>query len=409
MAMQNSVQREQLEDAFQIFNQVSGQLVDSYHQLQQQVVRLTSELSEARSERLLQLAEKESLANRLVHLLETLPAAVVVLDGDGLIKQINTAAREIFPGIEVDSEWQQIQQRHFKPGQGEGEQWLISGRLVSLTQRSLAPEPGSILLLLDVTEARQMQERISRKQRLSVMGEMAAQLAHQIRTPLSSALLYTSHLSRDDLTRQQREKFSTRCIERLRHMESQVNDMLRFARGGEFELIPLSVNELLMELVRNLQSLCQEHQAVLEYRIDIDADIRINGNSAALSGALLNVALNALQQNGRIHLEIHAERQAGNVRISIRDDGAGISVENQQRIFDPFFTTRPDGTGLGLAVVQSVVLSHQGKLTVASAPGEGSCFYILLPLLTEHCGALFTASQCPEESGCKTAVGVLHE
>lgn len=407
--MQNSVQREQLEDAFQIFNQVSGQLVDSYHQLQQQVVRLTSELSEARSERLLQLAEKESLANRLVHLLETLPAAVVVLDGDGLIKQINTAAREIFPGIEVDSEWQQIQQRHFKPGQGEGEQWLISGRLVSLTQRSLAPEPGSILLLLDVTEARQMQERISRKQRLSVMGEMAAQLAHQIRTPLSSALLYTSHLSRDDLTRQQREKFSTRCIERLRHMESQVNDMLRFARGGEFELIPLSVNELLMELVRNLQSLCQEHQAVLEYRIDIDADIRINGNSAALSGALLNVALNALQQNGRIHLEIHAERQAGNVRISIRDDGAGISVENQQRIFDPFFTTRPDGTGLGLAVVQSVVLSHQGKLTVASAPGEGSCFYILLPLLTEHCGALFTASQCPEESGCKTAVGVLHE
>ncbi|WP_273438368.1 sensor histidine kinase [Sedimenticola selenatireducens] len=409
MAMQNSVQREQLEDAFQIFNQVSGQLVDSYHQLQQQVVRLTSELSEARSERLLQLAEKESLANRLVHLLETLPAAVVVLDGDGLIKQINSAAREIFPGIEVNCEWHQIQQRHFKPGQAEGEQWLISGRLVSLTQRSLAPESGSILLLLDVTEARQMQERISRKQRLSVMGEMAAQLAHQIRTPLSSALLYTSHLSRDDLSGQQREKFSTRCIERLHNMESQVNDMLSFARGGQFELTPLSVNELLMELVRNLELLCQEHEAVLEYRIELDADIRINGNSAALSGALLNVALNALQQNGRIHLKIYAERQAGNVRISISDDGAGISVENQQRIFDPFFTTRPDGTGLGLAVVQSVVLSHQGKLTVESTPGEGSCFYILLPLSTDYRGEPITAPECHEESGCKTAVGVLHE
>lgn len=409
MAMQNSVRREQLEDAFQIFNQVSGQLVDSYHQLQQQVVRLTSELSEARSERLLQLAEKESLANRLVHLLETLPAAVVVLDGDGLVKQINSAAREIFPGIEVNCEWHQIQQRHFKPGQAEGEQWLISGRLVSLTQRSLAPESGSILLLLDVTEARQMQERISRKQRLSVMGEMAAQLAHQIRTPLSSALLYTSHLSRDDLSGQQREKFSTRCIERLHHMESQVNDMLSFARGGQFELTPLSVNELLMELVRNLELLCQEHEAVLEYRIQLDADIRINGNSAALSGALLNVALNALQQNGRIHLKIYAERQAGNVRISISDDGAGISVENQQRIFDPFFTTRPDGTGLGLAVVQSVVLSHQGKLTVESTPGEGSCFYILLPLSTDYRGEPITAPECHEESGCKTAVGVLHE
>lgn len=404
MAIKNSAQREQLEDAFLVFNQVSGQLVDSYQQLQQQVARLTQELTEARSERLLQLAEKESLANRLVHLLESLPAAVVVLDGGGLVRQLNTAAREILPGIEINMEWQRLEQLHFVPGQKGDEQWLESGRLVSLTRRSLAPESGSILLLLDVTETRQLQERIARRQRLSVMGEMAAQLAHQIRTPLSSALLYTSHLSRDDLPPQQREKFASRCIERLHHMESQVNDMLGFARGEQFEMSPFSVHELLTELVQNLEPLCQEHGAVLEYLFQIDRACRINGNTAALSGALLNVALNALQQDGQIQLKIHAEQLSGELRIAISDNGSGIRAEDQQRIFDPFFTTRPDGTGLGLAVVQSVVLGHQGKLAVDSAAGEGSCFYIHLPLSMGHSRGSDAAPEWRAESGRKIAV-----
>ncbi len=399
MAQHKIAQREQLEDAFQVFNQVSGQLVDSYQQLQQQVARLTRELSQARSERLLQLAEKESLANRLVHLLETLPAAVVVLDGDGLVKQINTAAREILPGIELDCDWQQIEQLHIVPGQKGHERRLVSGRLVSLTRRSLAPEPGTILLLLDVTETRQLQERMARRQRLSVMGEMAAQLAHQIRTPLSSALLYTTHLSRDDLTRPQREKFSSRCIERLHHMESQVNDMLSFARGGQFELTPLSVRELLMELVQNLEPLCQEHGAVVNYQFEVADAARIDGNFAALSGALMNVAQNALQQGDQVELNIQAGERSGELFIGIADNGPGIRIEDQERLFDPFFTTRPDGTGLGLAVVQSVILSHQGRITVQSALGEGSCFEIYLPLSMEQAREPGRASECAPESG----------
>jgi two-component system sensor histidine kinase FlrB len=404
MAPQNTAQREQLEDAFQVFNQVSGQLVDSYHQLQHQVARLTRELSEARSERLLQLAEKESLANRLAHLLETLPAAVVVLDGEGRVTQINPAANELLPGIALDTSWRRIRQRHFKPGQRGHEQWLSSGRLVSVTQRPLAPERGRILLLLDVTETRQLQERMARRKRLSVMGEMAAQLAHQIRTPLSSVLLYTAHLSRGDLTPRQRERFSTRSIERLHHMESQVNDMLGFARGGAFELAPLSVAELMGELVLNLEPLCREHGAVLDCRYQAVADAWINGNSAALSGALLNIALNALQQDGAIKLKIHAEPEAENLLLRFTDNGAGIPAANLPHIFDPFFTTRSDGTGLGLAVVQSVVLAHQGKLTVESVPGETTCFSILLPLSSVHSGEPVSTAECTEERHCKTAV-----
>lgn len=404
MAPRNTAQREQLEDAFQVFNQVSGQLVDSYHQLQRQVARLTRELSEARGERLLQLAEKESLANRLSHLLETLPAAVVVLDGGERVTQLNPAATEILPGIAPGSPWQQLQRQHFKVDQQGDEQWLVSGRLVRLTQRSLAPEPGRILLLLDVTETRRLQERIARRQRLSVMGEMAAQLAHQIRTPLSSALLYTSHLSRDDLSPRQRERFAARSLERLHHMESQVNDMLGFARGGAFELAPVPVAELLGELVTHLEPLCEAHGVQLECRYAAVADTWINGNAAALSGALQNIAMNALQQNGPIKLQILAERGAGDLLLKFIDNGNGIAADHLPRIFDPFFTTRSDGTGLGLAVVQSVVLGHQGKLSVESTPGVNTCFSIQLPLSSAYSEAPLAASECAEQSHCKTAV-----
>lgn len=381
MAIQNTTQREQLEDAFQVFNQVSGELVDSYHQLQKQVTRLTSELSASRSQRLQELAEKESLANRLSGLLETLPAAVVVLDGEGLISQFNPAALELLPGIALGDAWQALYQGSFRAGQQGHEQWLESGRLVSITRRSLGSESGAIVLLLEMTGTRQLQERIARRQRLSVMGEMSAQLAHQIRTPLSSALLYTSHLSRDDLSAAQRERFSQRCLERLHHMESQVNDMLAFARGGQFESAPIILSELFDELLESLETPCLAHHATLETDFTIAADATIHGNQAALLGALNNLAINAFQQDGAIRLRIEANSDRQHLLIRFQDNGPGIPESEQERIFDPFFTTRPDGTGLGLAVVQSVVLGHQGKMTVSNRSAGGACFSIQLPLL----------------------------
>jgi two-component system sensor histidine kinase FlrB len=383
MAQQNTVKREQLEDAFQVFNQVSGQLVDSYHQLQAQVARLTAELSASRSERLKQLAEKESLANRLTRLLETLPAAVVVLDGQGVVNQLNPAAEEMLPGITLGAVWHTLYHQCFRPGQQESEQWLVTGRLVTLTQRSLEPDSGHIILLLDVTETRQLQERIARRKRLSVMGEMSAQLAHQIRTPLSSALIDTTLLSREDLTLQQRERFSQRCLERLRHIESQINDMLAFAKGGKFELAKISIQALMDDLRQAVEPLCQENAATLNIQSESAEMLFISGNQDALLGAMINIAFNAIQQQGPIHLQITLKRENDLLTITFSDNGPGISEAHQQHIFDPFYTTRSNGTGLGLAVVQAVVLAHHGKVTVESQSGIGARFSIVLPLFSE--------------------------
>ncbi|MCP3671433.1 MAG: PAS domain-containing protein, partial [Gammaproteobacteria bacterium] len=240
----NRPNQSQLEDAFLVFNQVSEQLVDSYQQLQDQVQHLSSELVTARSERMRQLAEKELLANRLGQLLDALPAAVVVLDGQNRVEQFNPAAAELFNDFQTGDRWSYIYSNNFQPGQNGKEQSLCNGCLVSMTERKLDSDQGRILLFLDITETRELQDRLNRRQKLSTMGKMAAQLAHQIRTPLSSALLYSSHLTSEELEPERRQRFSERIKASLQLMERQINDMLAFTRGGHyspelFDLIPL--------------------------------------------------------------------------------------------------------------------------------------------------------------------------
>ena len=260
----NPLQQKQLEDAFQVFNQVSEQLVDSYHQLQTRVSLLNQELAAARSERMRQLAEKEILANRLSKLLDTLPAAVVVLNAEEQLEQINPAAKALMPGIAIGQSWFELSRRQFQAGQEGHERRLISGKLVNITEKRLDPEAGRIILMLDITEKRELQERLDRQQRLTAMGEMAAQLAHQIRTPLSSALLYTSNLARADLNQNQRERFSERCRQRLHYMERQINDMLAFARGGQYEPESACLSHILEQMVQTLAPLFAEQQAELQ-------------------------------------------------------------------------------------------------------------------------------------------------
>ena len=373
-------QTQQLENAFQVFNQVSEQLAVSYRQLQERVFQLSRELAAARTERMRQLAETERLAHWMAQLLDALPAAVVVIDDSGFIQQFNPAAEILFSDLTEGGLWSDVQETQFIPGQQGDEYRLNSGRLVSMTRRTLHPEPGQILLMLDITTTRDLQERLERRQRLSAMGEMAAQLAHQIRTPLSSALLYTAHLSRDDLSREQRERFSGHTRTRLSHMERQINQMLAFARGGQFKPRKLDLVPLLHELVQQLEPQAREDGLLLDLMDESGGQAEILGNPDALLGALVNLARNALEhvgQGGEIHIRL--ARAADGWQLCFQDNGPGIPEELQTRIFDPFFTTRTDGTGLGLAVVQDVVLSHQGRIRVQSESEGGTCFILTLP------------------------------
>jgi two-component system sensor histidine kinase FlrB len=384
-----------LESAFQTFNEVSVQLAMSYQHLQQRVERLGEELAESRSERMRQLAEKEKLAERLTKLLETLPAGVVLLDGKRRLHELNPIARDLLGATAAGESWVSVEARVFVSGSSETvERTLADGRVIIITERALDQTPGSILVLQDVTEARLLQARLERQERLSEMGEMAAKLAHQVRTPLSSALLYVGHLSRDDLTRPQRQKFAARLRDRLQHMGRQVNDILAFSRGNDVQPSRLNVSDLLAEAIRLMQPLADARNARVSLSDRSGGDVSVLGNPDALQGAFANLIGNALDHGGDgVRVSIALSRSDdGRVSMSFSDNGPGVAADIRGQVFDPFFTTRSDGTGLGLAVVQSVVLAHHGRVSLADSESDGACFIIELPVAERLVGQRLAAS-----------------
>ncbi|HSJ49191.1 MAG TPA: ATP-binding protein [Gammaproteobacteria bacterium] len=372
----------ELQQAFEAFMGMSAQLESAYRELEQRAERLTLELAAARSERLAQLADKERIADRLGTLLEALPGGVVVLDGTGRVCECNPAALDLLGEPLLGETWEAVTRRVLSDEQQDAhEVRLLDGRRVSISRRTLDSQPGQILLLHDVTETRALQETVSRQQRLSAMGEMTARLAHQIRTPLSSALLYASQLAGGQLKAADQVRFSTKLLQGLRQLERMVHDMLGFARGGAAAAESVPVRELLRDLEQSMVATLLASGA----RLNIDNQVPtacLQGNREALAGALVNLAANAVQATGqgaRLQVTVQ-ETDRGRLEIAVTDNGPGIPAELHERIFEPFFTTRPEGTGLGLAVVQTVLQAHGGGIRLETPAQGGTRFVLELPM-----------------------------
>jgi two-component system sensor histidine kinase FlrB len=323
-------------------------------------------------------------ANRLEHLLQVMPAGVVVIDGKGVVRQSNNLARALLGEPLEGQLWRTIIGRSFKPQADDGhEVSLHDGRKVKLSITPLEKEPGQLIVLTDLTETRQLQQRIGHLQKLSSLGKMVASLAHQIRTPLSAAMLYAANLSNSTLNKSSREKFSNKLVSRLRDLESQVNDMLLFAKSGDEQVISeISLQSLMQEVQQGADAMLQSQQAKLVLSLP-EPDVVILGNKTALVGALQNLIHNALtvKPNNAI-IQLSASREDDStewVNLTVSDNGPGIETANLNRIFEPFFTTKSTGTGLGLAVVRSVAQSHQGKVHVINLAKGGACFTLCLP------------------------------
>ena len=371
-----------LHDAFHAFSEVSERLTASYRILEERVAVLTEELAAARNERLQQLAEKERIANRLQQLLDAIPGAIVVLDGDEVIQEHNPGAVELLGEPLLGEKWPNVAKRAITGLFGDGYYATMrDGRQVGISSRALDSEPGRILLLKDETETRRLQEMVNRHQRLSAMGEMVARLAHQIRTPLASAMLYVSHWNKPQYDIHAKSHFAEKTLAGLRQLERMVNDMLVFARGGEFKPETILIDSLLNDLRAVIEPQIQQSNGNLSI-INKVADAEIEGSRDLLLGALLNLCTNAIQACDKgvdLKIEVVSNR-SDTVEIFITDNGIGIEEEIQKRIFEPFYTTRNGGTGLGLAVVRAVIEGHQGDIQVRSNPGKGSTFSLKLPV-----------------------------
>jgi len=368
-------QAERLTDAFRAFNALSENLAQSYHGLEEQVTALNRELAAARDERVNTLIEKERLASRLQQILAALPAAVIVLNREGVVIDCNGYAVDFLGEPLLGESWWQVVGRSLQPVfDSPHERQLRDGRTVNITYSALGNGAEQLILLSDVTELRSLQNLLARQKQLSAMGEMVAGLAHQVRTPLSTAILYASQINTPGLSGDKRLQFSAKILERLHYLERQVNDMLIFAKQGRMAMQDFELQTLWLLLADSADALTCDF--TLEDRSGI---ARLTGNQDALLGALLNLLTNAVEAGAQRVILTATAGEVGDLLIEVVDDGPGVPEPRQERLFEPFFTTKANGTGLGLAVVDSVAKAHGGRATYRPLPERGSRFTLILP------------------------------
>jgi two-component system, sensor histidine kinase FlrB len=358
------------------------QLSRSYQLLEMRVEQLTQELDAESQKRQAARAENAQLAERLQTLLDLMPGGIVVLDAKGLVVECNPAAKRLLQHALVGHLWREVIRDCFAPRGDDGlEISTRDGKRLSMATSPLNAE-GQLILLTDQTETRRLQHQVSRYERLSAMGKMVSALAHQIRTPLSAALLYADHLSRGALNRQQQERCAQKIQGRLQHMERQVRDMLLFVRHE----LPLNDLVTLDDLEHGVRAAAEVTLASCKsYCIFITPkpDVTLRCNREALISAIGNLINNAVQACDHVNIAVRFEQRVHNgmerVCISVIDDGPGMSARQLQAAKELFYTTKSQGTGLGLAVVQSVARAHGGFFSLQSAPGQGTKARIVLP------------------------------
>lgn len=365
---------QRLAEAFRIFNQASEELSTAYTALQTQVAELTAELAAANGALRQQYLQNLALTERLALLLDALPAGVILIGESERVVQANPAAESILGRSLKERAWGELKSETMRPGSVPDE-YRVGERVVAMTETPLDSAGGRIILLHDVTEAYALKTQAERNQRLASMGEMAAQLAHQLRTPLAAALLYAGNLELPELPTDSRISIAQKTVGRLKHLERLIQDMLLFARGEVLGREAFAVNDMVEELRHTFEPLARTHQIRLEVKSDC-ADIEMTGNRKALTGALTNLlenALDAVSAGGEVRFEAGAV-DANSIEFVIADNGRGMAPATLARLFEPFFTTRSEGTGLGLAIARGVARAHGGGIEVSSTPGEGTRF-----------------------------------
>ncbi len=379
--------RQQLAEAFELFNSASEELTRAYRDLERQVNELSDQLATARDERLRELAAKEDVADRLGTIFDLMPAALLVLDASDRVTEANPAAYTLLGHDLVGRPWQEVLDNAGAYADASGDELVLPGTTrATVATASLNQSGGRIVLVQDVSETRRLQARLEQTHRLAAMGEMVAGAAHQLRTPLATALLQVSRLADEHAG-------ADAALRELRRLDQLVHDMLVFARGGDLGAEPVRLEAVIDELRGRFSTAFVERGGRLDLAGPVPS-VTVEVNREALVSALGNLINNCLHavDNGPV-LELRPWADSDAVRLDLIDNGPGIRADEHHRIFEPFFTTRADGTGLGLAVTAEVLSQHAGAIeSLPAEPSAGAHFRVQLPAVAAELPALTTTS-----------------
>jgi len=392
---------EMLFQAFNTFNETALKLNEYYQGLEQQVKSLNIELERKNRELEKNLEEKEQVKNYLHNILESLSTGVLVLDIKGRVTTRNRAFQKITNGrIKEVKDFISRQVGETKSGYLELKGKARNGCVLRLKRFPLIAAnqetKGTVITLEDITRLKRLEEQVSRNSRLEAMGEMAVNIAHEIRNPLGSIELFASLLKRDFSKGDERRKLVEHIISGVKSLNQVISNTLLFTHTLIPNFQKVNLSSLLDEALVFSSHIVKENRIKVSKEYSPKNFLLLYADSALLKQLFLNLILNAVQampDGGYLKIATAVIRETidnGNGRaqsemleIKIADTGMGMNRAVREKVFDPFFTTRQGGTGLGLTIAHRIIEAHGGTIGVESQPRKGTTFTLGLPLQSE--------------------------
>jgi len=362
---------------------------------------LAAENAKLYSEMEVRLREISEMKRFTDVVLNSLTSGVIVCDGDGRVTLTTPRAREIVlslnqasggpvPVVEqvLDPRTAALLRETLTSGRQAFERYQLNepwGRAtIEIHTSPLVDETrgttGAVAVVHDVTERVRLEDQMQRIERLSILGELAASAAHEIRNPLTSIRGFVQLMSASGDQPARTREYLPIIIREIDRIDGMIREMLALARRSAPNLAPCDLSGLLEECLQLIdnQAFARRVNVVRAYPRDLPP---INCDRDQIKQVFLNLCTNALQampKGGELRLEAEARPEEGAVLVRVIDSGVGIPREYLGRIFDPFFTTKDEGTGLGLSVTYGIVQKHGGRISVESTVGEGSVFTVWL-------------------------------
>jgi signal transduction histidine kinase len=261
--------------------------------------------------------------------------------------------------------------RNYKPKELE----LLSGML---DQAAFAIE-NTILY----HQQKERLKKMYRADRMSVMGQLAAGAAHEIRNPLTSIRSTIQYLSKDFENEGKREMVKN-LINEVDRINKIITDLLSFARPGKPKMEYLDLDDLLRKSVKLLGNEAKKRNTVIDYQYNTEKK-KLFADPDKLTQVFVNVIINSLQaidNDGKIEIRVvgmEGDKGQFYYMIKFKDNGKGISKESLEKVFDPFYTTKTDGTGLGMSISYGIIDQHNGEISIKSTVNKGTDIIITLP------------------------------
>ena len=357
-----------LEEAFAIFYAESQKLEAQQADLQEKINQLSSELQQSNQ--------------RLGILLNAIPAGVILLENN-IVLLHNPAVLQFLPSLSkgnqfaLPSEWQ----ASIAPGEyviGNPEDRNAPQKMVQVIQ--INEGMRSFIQIQDITANIALHQETQRENRLTAMGKMAAGIAHQFRTPLATALLYSSHLCDDEVEPAMAKEFALRLRKQLLDLEKLSQDMLRFISNRPNKTVLTSAQQLIEEAQASIQALFETKGVALSIQCAIPDTVMLLVEPKSIPNALVAILENALavsKADDTVVLTVSTESKK--LIVTIADQGPGIASTMIDSLFEPFSTTSANGTGLGLSIAKNTLDAHRGTIGAYNTQ-MGAVFKITLPI-----------------------------